>query len=143
MPILQRSPFFALLVSCGLVALGSGCSATTAHLSDMKTGTDKAVTTPASIFGAMDTIYAQTSVANNVGEVTLQWHVIAEHAAGISPDFKITTADVSQTIKGDDTSSYTLTAPPKGWPKGTYKIEVDMLYAGSQKDQKTAEFTVQ
>jgi hypothetical protein len=121
----------------------SGCNATTAHLDDIKTGADKAVNTPSSTFGPKDTIYAVTSVDNNPDKVTLQWHVIAEKATGISPNFKITTADVSEDIDGDHTSTYTLTPPPNGWPTGTFKIEADMIVNGDQKDQKTAEFTVQ
>jgi hypothetical protein len=108
----------------------------------MKTASDKAMTTPATSFGSKDTMYAQVHLAN-ADKATIQWHIIAEKATGISPNFKITTADVNEDMTGDGDSTYTLNPPPNGWPTGTYKIEADMVVDGAQKDTKTAEVTVQ
>jgi hypothetical protein len=135
---------YGLVIALVSLATISACSfsATTAHLTGLKVGTDKAMTTETSRFGRTDTIYAQSGVANNAGKVTLQWHLIAEKVQGQRANTAIPEADKSFDLDGDGTASYNVSPPTAGWPKGTYKIQVDMVYVGRQKDQKTAEFTV-
>jgi hypothetical protein len=141
--VIKRHPFVAsALAGLAVLVLASGCNVTTAHLSDISMASDNAMTTPATTFGPSDTIYATTSVQNNIGKVQLHWFAIAVDAKGISPNFKITGADLTQDISSDATGKYKLSPSATGWPAGTYKIEVDMLVDGDTKDSKTAQFTV-
>ncbi|HTA37487.1 MAG TPA: hypothetical protein VK760_00340 [Candidatus Acidoferrales bacterium] len=98
---------------------------------------------PTTTFGASDTVYAQSGAANTAGKVTLSWHFIAENVKGIPPNSLQKNNDVSNDLDGDGTSTYTLTPPASGWPTGTYKIVVDLMIDGTQKEEKTTEFTVQ
>jgi hypothetical protein len=133
---------FRLLVSLVAVAAVAACSVSTAHLTDLKVGKDKDISTPVSTFAPTDTIYASSGVANTPSKVTLQWHLIAEKVTGQSPNFEIPQVAKSFDLDSDGTSTYDLSPPSAGWPTGTYEIKVDMLVDGQQKDEKTAEFTV-
>ncbi len=128
-----------------LVALATipACSVSTAHLSDITTTKDKAAATATSTYGRTDTIYAHVDVANTPSKVTLQWHVIAEKVTGQPANTAIPSLDYSRDFPSDGTSDLTLSPPTAGWPTGTYKLVADMLVDGQQKDEKTAEFTVQ
>jgi len=120
----------------------AACSATTANLSDIKMGNDKAITTPSTTFAPADTIYASSDVQNNGDKVTVQWHLYAVSVDGTPPNTELKQASTSTDIDGDETSAYHVNLNG-GWPMGTYKLEADMLYNGEQKSQKTAQFTVQ
>jgi hypothetical protein len=135
----QTMRFFVSLAA--LVALAA-CSVSTAHLTDLKVGNDKALATTTTTFAKTDSIYASADVANTPSKVTVQWHFIAEKVAGQPPNSTIPSFDLSKDLESDGTATYNLTPPPAGWPAGTYKIEVDMMVDGAQKDQKTAEITV-
>ena len=133
--------FFVSLAA--LVALAA-CSASTAHMTDFKLASNKDMSTPATTFGPTDTVYASVGVANNPSKVTMNWHFIAENVKGIPPNSLQKGNDVSNDLEGDNnTSTYTLTPPASGWPTGTYKIVVDMMIDGTQKEEKSSEFTVQ
>jgi hypothetical protein len=133
--------FFVSLAA--LVALAA-CSVSTAHMTDLTLSKSKDMSSPTTTFAATDTVYAQTCVANNPSKVTLNWHFIAENVKGIPPNSLQKANDVSNDLEGDtNTSTYTLTPPASGWPTGTYKIVVDMMIDGTQKEEKTTEFTVQ
>ena len=75
-------------------------------------------------------------------KVTVNWHFIAENVKGIPANSLQKANDVSNDLPGDGTSTYTLTPPASGWPTGTYKVVADMMVDGTQKDEKTVEFTV-
>jgi hypothetical protein len=132
----------SVLAGLAVLFFASGCNVTTAHLSDISMASDDAMTTPATTFGPSDTIYATTSVQNNIGKLQLHWFTTAVDAKGIAPNSKVTGADLTQDISSDATGKYKLSSSATGWPAGTYKIEVDMLVEGDMKDSKTAQFTV-
>jgi hypothetical protein len=47
-------------------------------------------------------------------------------------------------VEGNKTATYNFTPPTAGWPAGKYKVEVVMVTdQGEQKDQKSANFSVQ
>ena len=143
MKIASSSVISRALLGLGMIAAVSACSVSTAHLTDITITKDKAATTAGSTFGRTDTIYAHIGVANTPSKVTLVWHVIAEKVTGQPANTKIPGLDESQDFPSDATSDITLSPPTAGWPAGTYRIEADMMVDGAQKDQKTAEFTVQ
>jgi hypothetical protein len=135
----QTMRFFVSLAA--LVALAA-CSVSTAHLTDLTLSKSKDMSNPTTTFGASDPVYAQSGVANTPGKVTLAWHFIAENVKGIPPNSLQKSNDVSNDLDADGTSTYTLTPPASGWPTGTYKIVVDLMVDGTQKEEKTTEFTV-
>jgi hypothetical protein len=126
-----------------MIAAVSACSVSTAHLTNITITKDKAGATAASTFGRTDTIYAHSGVANTPSKVTLVWHLVAEKVTGQPANTKIPSLDESYDFPSDGTSDYTISPPTAGWPAGTYHVEADMMVDGAQKDQKTAEFTVQ
>jgi hypothetical protein len=137
-----KANFSRILLGLTALAAMTACSVSTAHLTDITMGTDKPVTTPTTTFAKTDTIYAKTDVANTPSKVTVQFHVIAEKVTGVAPNSPIPALDESVDLASDGTATMTMTPSANGWPSGTYKIEADMMVDGAQKDQKTAEFTV-
>ena len=118
------------------------CSMSTANLSSLKVGKDKAVTSETSTFGPNDTIYAIGTVSNAPGKVKVKGLVAFDDVAGQQPG-PVPGAETTVDLPGSGTAIYTFTPPPSGWPNGKYKVEVTMMDdSGTQKDQKTATFTV-
>jgi hypothetical protein len=131
-----------IVAAAVLTLFVAACSASTAHISSLKTGKDKAVSTEASSFGTTDTIYAVAQAANLPNKVTIQWTTVAEKVTGQKPNAAIPGLNVSNDLPADGDSTYTLAPPPAGWPTGTYKITATMMDQGQQRDQKTTEVTV-
>ena len=94
------------------------------------------------VFAPTDTIYAQADAANLAGPVTLQWHITAVNVTGQPANSPIPALDKSYDLPSDGSSTYSLSPPTAGWPAGTYRIEVDMMDNGQQRDKKTADITV-
>src|SRR5256885_2716505 len=69
----------ALLVG---VALGCNFSATTANISSVKLGKDKAVSSETSTFAPSDTIYAVGAVSNSPGKVKVKGVVAFDDVSG-------------------------------------------------------------
>ena len=132
-----------LAVSCGLVLLAVvACSMSTANLSGLKIGKDKAVSSESSSFGPNDTVYAIGTVSNAPGKVKVKGLLAFEDVAGQTKG-PIPGLEKTLDLDGSGTATYTFTPPPDGWPKGTYKIEVTLMDdSGQQKDQKSTTFSV-
>jgi hypothetical protein len=130
------------LAAAVLMLFVAACSVSTAHISSLKTGKDKAISTEASSFAPTDTIYAQAHAANLPEKVTMQWQVVAEKVTGQPPNTPIAQLNVNNDLPSDGDSTYTLAPPTAGWPTGTYKITVTMMDNGQQRDQKSTEVTV-
>ncbi|MFL6253728.1 MAG: hypothetical protein ACJ74T_01775 [Pyrinomonadaceae bacterium] len=130
----------ALLV---FAAVACNFSASTANISDLKLGKDKALTQPTSSFAATDTIYAVATVSNAPGAVKVKGRLAIEDVEG-EQSGPIPGLETTVEVPGSGTATFNFTPPPSsGWPKGKYKLEVFMLNdAGEQKDQKSASFTV-
>jgi hypothetical protein len=127
-----------------LIAFGLACnfSASTANISGLKLGKDKAATTEASSFGANDTVYAVATVSNVPDKVKVKGRLVVEDVEG-QPKGPIQGLEDTVELGGDGTATFTFSAPSSGWPKGKYKVEVIMTNeAGEQKDQKSSSFTV-
>jgi hypothetical protein len=118
------------------------CNASTANLSSLKIGKDKAVSSESSSFGANDTVYAVGTVSNAPGKVKVKGLLAFEDVEG-QKQGPIPGLEKTLELEGSGTATYTFTPPPDGWPKGKYKIEVILMdESGAQKDQKTATFSV-
>src|SRR5665213_867587 len=120
------------LAAAVLMLFVAACNASTAHISSLTTGKDKALSAEASSFGTTDTIYAQAHAANLSNKVTMQWSVVAEKVAGQQPNTPIAALNLNNDLASDGDSTYTLAPPTSGWPPGTYKITVTMMDNGVQ-----------
>ena len=134
-----------LVIAVGaLIAIAVACkfSATTANISELKIGKDKAVTSETSTFDSHDTIYGVATVSNAPGKVKVKGQLAFEDVAGQTAG-PIPGLEKTLDLGGSGSATYTFTPPPDGWPKGKYKIEVILMDdSGAQKDQKSASFTV-
>ena len=134
-----------LALGLGLLAFfGLACnfSASTANLSGLKLGKDKEVASETSSFAPNDTVYAVATVSNAPGAVKVRGRLVVDNVEGEQPG-PIPGLEKTLDLPGDGTATYTFTPPPSGWPKGKYKVEAVMLdEQGQQKDQKTADFSV-
>ena len=132
-----------LLLCLGVFVVAAlACSATTANLSSLKVGKDKAVAQEASSFSPNDTVYAVAEVSNAPGKIKVTGRLVAEGVEGVE-NGPIPGLEKTLDLPGSGTATYTFTPPPSGWPPGKYKLEALMLTEeGEQKDQKSASFTV-
>ena len=119
----------------------AACNASTAHIGGIQLGKDKAVSSPTTSFGEHDAVYAKADASNLPNKVTMQWQLVAVNVKGEKPNTAIPSLNESVDLDSDGTSNYNLTPPPSGWPDGTYKITVTMMDNGTQRDQKSIEFT--
>jgi hypothetical protein len=139
----MRKPKTNLLICGGIVlAVLVACSYSTANISGLKLGKDKAVASETSSFAPNDTIYAVGTVANAPGAVKVKGLLAFEDVEGQQAG-PIPGLEKTLDLPGSGTATYSFTPPASGWPKGKYKIEVTLMDdSGVQKDQKTATFTV-
>ena len=127
-----------------LLVAASACSfsATTANISSLKLGKDKAVTQETSSFGPNDTIYAVADVSNVPDKVKVKGRLVIDSVEG-EQSGPIPGLENTVDLPGSGNATFTFTPPAAGWPKGKYKVEALMLNdSGEQKDQKSASFTV-
>jgi hypothetical protein len=134
-----------LALALGLfIFAGLACnfSASTANLSGLKLGKDKDVSAETSSFGANDTIYAVATVSNAPGAVKVTGRLVFDQVEG-EQSGPIPGLEKTLDLAGSGTATYTFTPPPSGWPKGKYKVEVQMMNEqGEKKDEKSASFSV-
>ena len=130
-------------IATGLfLAVILACNVSTANLSSLKVGKDKAVSSETSTFAPTDTVYAVGTVSNAPGKVKVKGLLSFEDVEGQKPG-PIPGLEKTLDLESSGTATYSFTPPPEGWPKGKYKIEVIMMDdSGAQKNQKSATFTV-
>lgn len=97
---------------------------------------------PATAFGAHDPVFAKATADNVAGKVSLDWRLVAENVKGQKPNTAIPQLDKSYDLDSDGSTTYDLSPPDAGWPAGKYKVVITMVDDGTQRDQKSAEFTV-
>lgn len=136
----MKTPRSTLAISLGLlVVLALACkfSASTANISNLKVGKDKAVSTESSSFGPHDTVYAVATISNSLDKVKVKGRLVPEDGSGEKgPEDTVE-------LPSSGTATFTFTPPASGFPAGKYKIEIIMMNAdGDQKDQKSASFSV-
>ena len=125
----------AVLVACKF-------SASTANISSLKIGKDKAVSQEASSFAPGDTVYGVAEISNASEKLKVTAKLFADDVQGL-PSGPIPGGEGSVDLPGSGTATFNFKGPGGTWPPGKYKIEVAMLNEeGEQKDQKTATFTV-
>ena len=123
-------------------ALAFACSFSTAHISSLKIGKDRAVAQESSTFAPADAVYAVAIVSNAPGKVQVKGQLAIEDVAGQKPG-PVPGLEKTLDLEGSGTATFSFTPPPDGWPAGKYKIETIMLNEkGEEKDRKTASFSV-
>ncbi|HEY6334128.1 MAG TPA: hypothetical protein VI756_32740 [Blastocatellia bacterium] len=130
----------ALVLGPGLI---SGFSRTGANIKGVKLGKAKGVAEEVDTFGAEDTIWVLTGVAEVAGPVNIKARLVVEDVPGQQngpvPGLEAT-LNTSQEARAD----FHFSPPNNGWPKGKYSIEVLLLGEdGSLIDKKAAEFSVE
>ncbi len=129
------------VVSLLLAATACSFSVSTANLSSLYLGKDKEVSQQVAVFASTDVVYAAADVSNAPGPVKLKGILSVDKIEGQEPGMKI--VDTSLDLAASGRATFNFNPPTAGWPKGSYKIEVQMLDSeGKVKDQKTATFTV-
>lgn len=141
---MRRSRFNLLTASAILLGVALGCnfSATTANISGVKLGKDKAVSSETSTFAPNDAVYSVATISNSPGKVKVKGALMFEDVAGQTAG-PVPGADATVDLPGSGTATFTFTPPSSGWPAGKYKLEVTMTDdKDKQVDQKSATFTV-
>jgi hypothetical protein len=124
------------------LALLFACNFSTAHISSLKVGKDRAISQETSTFAPNDPFYAVATVSNAPGKVHLKGRLVVEDVPGEKPG-PVPSLERTLDLDGSGSATFSFTPPPNGWPAGKYKIEVVMLDdKGAQKDQKSASFSV-
>ena len=134
----------AVLAIAIVVAVGIACnySASTANISSLKVGKDASVSAETDKFSSDDTIYANAVISNASEKLKVTGRLLAENVEGV-PKGLVPGAENSVDMTGSGTAKFNFTAGQRGWPKGTYTVEILMKNeAGEQKDQKTATIKV-
>lgn len=131
----------AVLVLATVVA----CKFSTANISSLKLSKDKGAAQEMNTFAQADTFYGVATVSNVPDKVKVTGRMIIIDVAGEKAG-PIPGLESVVELAGSGTATFTFSAPPAGWPKGKYALEVSMLNDGDEaKDakKKTAEFTIQ
>ena len=124
------------------LALLFACNFSTAHLSSLKVGKDRAISQETNSFAPNDPFYAVATVSNAPGKIKVKGQLIIEDVAGEKPG-PVPNLEKTLDLDGSGSATFSFTPPPSGWPVGKYKIAVIMLNdKGEQKDQKSASFSV-
>jgi hypothetical protein len=136
---------WGLALGLGLLLVAAGAcsfSASTANISSLKLGKDKAIMQETSSFSPTDTIYAVADVSNVPDKVKVKGRLVIDSVEG-EQSGPIPGLENTVDLPGSGNATFTFTPPAAGWPKGKYKVEALMLNdSGEQKDQKSASFTV-
>jgi hypothetical protein len=124
-----------------LMAVALACNFTTANISNVKIGKDKAVSQESTTFGGNDAVYVVATISNAPGKVKVKGRVNFEDVEGQKPG-PVPGLETTVDLDGSGTAIYTFTPPPEGWPKGKYKVDVILTTdSGEQKDLKSVSFT--
>ncbi|MBL8049868.1 MAG: hypothetical protein JNM46_01485 [Anaerolineales bacterium] len=139
---MNTKKFSILLAALMLVLVQLACAAGEPALSGTRTSTDQDGTQTTSTFGAFDTVYVVSDLANGAAGnvITSKWYAV--NAEGLDPNFFLDEADITVTEADapfNGTIYFFFPAPSGGWPTGTYKVEIYFNGALSG----TAEFSVQ
>jgi hypothetical protein len=111
-------------------------------LSNSRTAYDQDGVQTSSTFGAFDTVYVVSDLANGAAGnvITSRWTAL--NAEGLEPNLFLDEADI--TVSEADapfngTIYFFFPAPDGGWPTGTYQVEI--LFNGAP--SATVNFTIQ
>ncbi|GEM_PF-5086370 len=117
---------------CLIVVAALACDnpfITTANISSLKTGKDAndsgEIKQETSDFKSCDTVYAVAQISNNGGKVKVKFETFIDDARGREPGETIKGSQINLEVDGDRPAIYNLPVP-ESFPKGRYKIVVEM-----------------
>lgn len=124
---MNTKKFSILLAALMLILVQLACAAGEPTLSNIRTATDENGENTTSTFGAFDTVYVVSDLANGAAGniVTSRWY--AENVDGLDPNFFLDEADVTVTEADAPFNGpvfFYFEPPTDGWPAGTYKVEI-------------------
>jgi hypothetical protein len=142
----RRIIFVKNLLGLGIVAVvlftaAFACNMSTANLSSLKTSAQKDGPETTS-YKAGDTIYADATVSNNGGKVSVKMFISVDDAPGMKKGDVIPNSETSLDLDGDGIAKYHYPtfATTKG---GKFNVVAEMYNdAGEKKDSKTVAITV-
>ncbi len=139
---MRKSSVNMVLALGALLAVAMACNMTTANISSVKIGKDKAVTQETTTFDADSTVYVVATISNSPGKMKVKGRMEFEDVEGQKPG-PIPNLEKTLDLDGSGTATYSFTPPPAGWPKGKYKVDIIMTTeSGEQKGEKSVSFTV-
>ena len=131
------------LLAIGVLAVVAlACSFTTANISSVTLSKSTNASQQTTSFSPNDTVYAIASVGGAGGRHKVKGRVLIGNVQGYTSGQGIPGLEAEVELPGSGTATFNFSTP-RGWPNGTYRIEVTLLNdRNEQVDQKTAEFTV-
>jgi hypothetical protein len=126
--LMNTKKFSILLAALLLIVVQLACAlGGEPTLSNSRTAYDQDGAQPSSTFGAFDTVYVVSDLANGAAGnvITSRW--IAVNADGLDPNFFLDEADITVSEADapfDGTIYFFFPAPSGGWPAGTYQVEI-------------------
>ncbi|MBI3163451.1 MAG: hypothetical protein IPG44_05655 [Anaerolineales bacterium] len=108
-----------------LILAQLACAAGEPTLSNVRTARDEDGAQAASTFGAFDTIYVVTDLANGVAGNTITSRWFFDNVPGFESGALIDESTIDVTEESFNGTVYFFFPPQTdGWPLGTYKVEV-------------------
>ena len=143
----RRSGFGLSLCLIAAFALACKFNFSTANLSELKIGKNNDVTTEASSFGPIDTVYGKATVSNAPGKTKVKIRLLIDNLVDKIEGFKsgdlVPGMELTKELPGSGSVTFNFSPPSAGWPAGSYKVETTMMNEdGEKKDEKTATFNV-
>ncbi len=115
------------------------------YITSSKLSTDKTGSTEKSTYGTKEDIFAVLKIEDMPGDSKLGGRLVYDEVEGETSGSMVVekTLDIPSE-GGNGTAHFQFTPPPKGWPEGTYKVEIRFAPKGEEaKVVKTLKLTVE
>jgi hypothetical protein len=130
------------LLALTLTAAACSFNVSTASIGGLKMGKDRELSQETTTFEVTDTISSAVAISMNPGTVKVKGSLHVIEIEGQKPGL-IPATETTTNVGGEGSAKFHFSPPTKGWPKGKYKFEAQMLNEdGEQKDSKSQDFTV-
>ena len=120
---------------------GNGILSTTAHIEDLKFGTNENAVPPADVFQPKDQIYGVFKIGGASSEYKIKYRLLVDDVKGAKPGFLVKEDEMPQMKGGSHWFSFSM---DEGFPAGRYRVETVLLDEenGREIDRKEGFFTV-
>ncbi len=134
---------FAVSFLGAVIAIAAAaCSFSTANISSFKTGKDKAMSQPSTVFKGGDPFFAQAVVSNSGSKVTVKFYMVVEDAPGFKKGDLLPGSEVKVDLPSSGTANFNGKFPTE-WT-GKFSLVAEMLNeSGEKKDSKSVILTVE
>ena len=125
-----------------VAAAACSFSVSTANISSLKTGKDKAMSQPSTVFKGGDPFFAQAVISNSGSKVTVKFYMVVEDAPGFKKGALVPGSEVKVDLPSSGTANFNGKFPAE-WT-GKYSLFTEMLNeTGEKKDSKSVILTVE